>query len=35
MKAQYGENPEPTYATLSARDADEWRRFVDVHPQTK
>ena len=31
MKAQYGENPEPTYATLGPRDADEWRRFVDVH----
>ena len=31
MKAQYGENPAPTYATLGPRDADEWRRFVDVH----
>jgi hypothetical protein len=31
IKAQYGENPHPTYATLGPRDADEWRRFVDVH----
>ena len=31
MKAQYHENPEPTYATLGPRDADEWRRFVDLH----
>jgi hypothetical protein len=31
MKAQYREEPMPTFATTGPRDAGEWRRFKKVH----
>jgi len=31
MKAQYREEPMPTFETLGPRDASEWRRFQKVH----
>jgi hypothetical protein len=31
MKAQYREEPMPTFETLGPRDAAEWRRFKKVH----
>jgi hypothetical protein len=31
MKAEYREDPSPSFATLGPRDAAEWRRFQKVH----